>query len=173
MANTKIAMTASGASAAGNPDTSAAAKVQSCTVLTQHELLTDITPTYCSTQSESPTASKVYSNSDNPVIMSAVQLTTSDENCPDDPSSGAGMSPPTRSIVLADLQPFLFAGDLILAQKCTLDNAECMWTTELSRITSDIHSQYSIMNKMDNIPSILTSNSRIKSEHGGVILPGV
>jgi hypothetical protein len=173
MANTKIAMTASAAAASGNPETSVAAKVQSCTVSSQHELLTDITPTYCSTQMESPTASKIYSNSDNSVIMSAMQCTTSDEICPDDPSAGAGMSAPTRSIVLSDSQPFLFAGDLILAQQCTLDNAECMWTTELSRITSDIHSQYSIVNKMDNIPSILTSNSRVKSEHGGVILPGV
>jgi len=82
------------------------------------------------------------------------------------------MSWTRRATVLADSQPYLFAGDIALVQHCELHKTTCHWTTSVHRITSDIHAQYSIINKMSKIPSIRSSDAGVQSEHGGVILPG-
>jgi len=77
-----------------------------------------------------------------------------------------------RATVLHASQPFIFAGDLILVQQCELDQTTCRMSTSLFRITSDVHAQYSIINKMSRIPSIRSSDASQPSEHGGIIIPG-
>jgi len=93
-------------------------------------------------------------------------------NCTQDAFSGASVPSLVRETSLAISQPYLFAGDIILVQECDLTGTKCFWTTSMYRITSDIHSRYSIINKISRIPSIRSSDAKIQSQHGGIILPG-
>jgi hypothetical protein len=93
-------------------------------------------------------------------------------NCAGDVFSGGNIPANVRATSLAASQPFLFAGDVILVQECELDRTVCFWTTSMYRVTSDLFSRYSILNKMSRIPSIRTSDVNVQSEHGGIIMPG-
>jgi len=93
-------------------------------------------------------------------------------HCADDVFSDGNIPANVRATSLAATQPFLFAGDVILVQECELDQTTCFWTTSMYRVTSDLFSRYSILNKMSKIPSIRTSDANVQSEHGGVIMPG-
>jgi len=93
-------------------------------------------------------------------------------NCADDVFSQGNVPANVRATSLAATQPFLFAGDVILVQECELEGTVCFWTTSMYRVTSDLFSRYSILNKMSKIPSIRTSDANVQSEHGGIIMPG-
>ena len=94
------------------------------------------------------------------------------DHCADDVFAEASVPADIRATHLAQSQPFLFAGDVILVQECALEGTKCFWTTSMFRVTSDLFSRYSILNKMSKIPSIRTSDASVQSEHGGVIMPG-
>jgi len=148
------------------------ARMRTCLVASEFSRIEDLTPTYCTTQAASSVGTATFSRSENSVQLPVATCTTSETACEDDPSGGTTMSFIQRATVVADSQPYLFAGDIVLSQHCELNKTECHWTTSVHRITSDIHAQYSIINKMSKIPSIRSSDAGVQSEHGGVILPG-
>jgi hypothetical protein len=149
-----------------------AAVTSTCLVSSEFQRITDLTATYCTTQLSNTAGAASFSASDQTMLAPADSCTSSNTACVDDASSGTTMTLQQRATVLHASQPFIFAGDLILVQRCELDGTVCRLSTSLFRLTSDIHSQYSIINRMSNIPSIRTSDASNPSEHGGVILPG-
>ena len=169
MANTRVAMPVGSVRSSDRIKDSAYA--QTCIVSSEFSRIQDMTDTYCTQQLSSVAGAASFSKSENSVLVPE-STCTDIHTCADDPSSGTTMTLVQRATVLADSQPYIFAGDVVLVQHCELDQAECHWTTSLHRITSDIHSQYSIVNKMSKIPSIRSSSASVQSEHGGVILPG-
>ena len=74
--------------------------------------------------------------------------------------------------MLAVGQPYLFAGNQLLTQECELDGSACVFTSTVQTITSDIHSQYRILETLTNIPSLRASFlEKERSVHGGVLIP--
>ena len=143
-----------------------------CLVSSEFQHITDLTATYCTIQTSNTAGVASFSASDQTMRAPADSCTDSNTACVDDASSGTAMTFLQRATVLHDSQPFIFAGDIILVQVCVLDGTVCQLSTSLFRLTSDIHSQYSIINRMSSIPSIRTSDASKPSEHGGIILPG-
>jgi len=179
MANTRVARPVAAQSSASGPrgvgtPASDSESTETCLVSSQYERIEDMTSTTCVRQTSSTAGTSSFSNGDRtmrqPGVTSCTDVTSAP--CEDDPMSGLTVPAPQRATALADSQPFLFAGDIILVPHCQLDRTECSWTTSLHRITSDVHAQYSIVNKLSDIPSIRTSDANAQSEHGGVIFPG-
>ena len=171
MANTRVSMPTM-ASTKTSGENMQTARMRTCLVASEFSRIEDLTPTYCTTQAASSVGVASFSRSESTVQLPVATCTSSDAACADDPSGGTTMSWMQRATVLADSQPYLFAGDIALVQHCELHKTTCHWTTSVHRITSDIHAQYSIINKMSKIPSIRSSDAGVQSEHGGVILPG-
>ena len=171
MANTRVSMSTI-VNTQESDQNAATDRTSTCLVASEFSRIEDLTQTYCTTQTVSSGGVTSFSKSDSSMQSPVASCTSSDASCEDDPSAGTTMTPWQRATVLAESQPYLFAGDMILVQHCELDSTVCHWTTSLHRITSDIHAQYSIINKMSKIPSIRRSNMKVQSEHGGVILPG-
>ena len=74
--------------------------------------------------------------------------------------------------MLAVGQPYLFAGNQVLTQECELDGSACVFTSTIQTITSDVHSQYRILDTLNNIPSLRASFlEKEKSVHGGILIP--
>ena len=166
MANIKVAMPSITPTNSRN-----SARTTTCLVSSEFSRIRDLTQTYCTTQATSSVGVASISRSDSSVQLPVPTCTSANMACEDDASSGTKMTLLQRATVLADSQPYLFAGDLILVQHCELFKTTCHWTTSVHRITSDIHAQYSIINKMSKIPSIRSSDANVQAEHGGVILP--
>jgi len=145
---------------------------QTCLVSSEFQRVSDLTATYCTTQPSSTAGMPSFSNTEASVQLPVPTCMDTHTPCSDDPSSGSTMTFLQRATVLHVSQPFIFAGDMILVQQCVLDETVCHLSTSLFRITSDIHSQYSIINKMAQIPSIRSSDASKPSEHGGIIIPG-
>jgi len=145
--------------------------ITTCIVSSEFEHITDLTATYCTTKSSNTASTASFSATEQTMRLPPETCTDSNFPCIDDPSSGTTMTFLQRATVLHASQPFIFAGDLILVQQCELDKTVCHLSTSLFRLTSDIHSQYSVINKMSKIPSIRSSDASKPSEHGGVIIP--
>ena len=145
---------------------------QTCLISSEFQHVTDMTSTYCITQSSNTAGMPSFSNTESSIQLPVATCTDTHTACSDDPSSGTAMTFLQRATVLHASQPFIFAGDMILVQQCELDQTVCHMSTSLFRITLDIHAQYSIINKMARIPSIRSSDASKPSEHGGIIIPG-
>ena len=179
MAKTRVAMPTSNIAPpaeSANLDASSSLSMgpvtSTCLVSSEFQRITDLTTTYCTTQSSNTAGIASFSASDQTVLVPADSCTDSNTACVDDASGGTTMTFIQRATVLHSSQPFIFAGDLILVQLCVLDGTVCQLSTSLFRVTSDIHSQYSIVKRMSSIPSIRTSDASKPSEHGGIIIPG-
>jgi len=74
--------------------------------------------------------------------------------------------------MLASGQPYIFAGNQMLTQKCELDGTKCIFTSTVQTLTSDVHSQYRIMDTLSNIPSLRASFlEKAQAVHGGIVIP--
>jgi len=74
--------------------------------------------------------------------------------------------------MLASGQPYIFAGNQVLTQKCELDGASCIFTSTVQTLTSDVHSQYRIVDTLSNIPSLRASFlDKKQAVHGGIVIP--
>jgi len=179
MAKTRVPMPAGTPVATGAPDfgnTLGAPRTelvtQTCLISSEFQRVTDLTSTYCITQSSSTAGMPSFSDTESSMQLPVATCTDTHSVCPDDASSGTALTFLQRATVLHASQPFIFAGDMILVQHCVLDETVCLMSTSLFRITSDIHAQYSIINKMAKIPSIRSSDASKPSQHGGIIIPG-
>lgn len=75
---------------------------------------------------------------------------------------GYGGAAHAPSSMLADLQPYVFAGDYVVTQRCgsgaELSSFECKWTSALLRVQSDVYGQYQLVEVLSNIPSVDTDD---------------
>lgn len=76
---------------------------------------------------------------------------------------------------LSDLQPYIFAGDYFFTQECHSsknDASECLWTSTLSRVISDVYGQYKIVEVMSGIPTVNSdTEDSSDSVHSSLRLP--
>lgn len=78
--------------------------------------------------------------------------------------------------LLADLQPYVFAGDYVVTQKCGADtdlsSFECKWTSSLFRIQSDVYGQYKLVEVISKIPSVDTDDDKYTTPvHSALNIP--
>ena len=86
---------------------------------------------------------------------------------------GYGNTTKPPSSLLADMQPYIFAGDYIVKQHCGLTKTyECEWTSSLTRLNSDKHGQYKLVEIMSHIPTLSSDETiDLRSVHSSLFLP--